>query len=326
MKAIITSGYGQPDVLKLMEVEKPVPKDNQVLVKVHAASVNTADLTFKGGFARLFVGLLKPKDPRVGIDVAGKVEAIGSSVTRFKPGDDVFGGCAGSFAEYAIAREDRLVLKPATISFDEAATISVAAITALQGLRDFGKIKPGQKVLIYGASGSVGTFAVQIAKEFNAEVTAVCSSRNLDQARQMGADHVIDYTKEDVTKGDQRYDLILAINGYHSIFAYRRILNPQGIYIMVGASSAHLFPALLQVMLVAPLISRKGKQQLGFMGVAKINQADLDYLSGLLEDRKIVPVIERRYPFSQAADALGYLAEGHARAKVVITMEPAGSG
>jgi NADPH:quinone reductase-like Zn-dependent oxidoreductase len=270
---------------------------------------------------RLFGGLRKPKDPRVGIDVAGWVEAVGNNVTQFQPGDEVFGGCKGSFAEYAIAREKGLAFKPANSTFEQAAAAPVGAITALQGLRDSGHIQPGQTVLIYGASGSVGTFAVQIAKSFGTEVTAVCSTRNLEMARSIGADHVIDYTQEDFTRYGQQYDLILAINGYHPIFTYKRALNPTGIYVMAGASSTHIFPALFQAIFLGPLISRTGKQKMGFMGIAKINQKDLVYIKGLFEAGKIKSVIEKRYPLSETIEALRYVGGGHARAKVIITVE-----
>jgi len=324
MKAIVYHEYGSADVLKLEEVEIPTLKDNEVLVKAHAASVNAAD--WHGLSADIFLvrlmggGLRKPKDPRLGIDIAGRVEAVGSSVTKFQPGDEVYGGADGSFAEYATAREDRLVLKPVAMSFEAAAAIPVAALTALQGLRDSGHIQPGQKVLIYGASGGVGTFAVQIAKSFETDVTAVCSPRTLDQARSMGADHVIDYTQEDFTRNGQRYDLILAVNGYHPILAYRRSLSPMGIYVLVGASSAHLIQALLQAMLLGPLISRTGGQKMGFMEIAKINQKDLVIMNELFEAGKVVPVIDKCYSFHETAEALRYLGEGHARGKVVITV------
>ena len=322
MKAIVYTQYGPPDVLQLKEVAKPVPKDNQVLVKVQAASVNTLDLAMRGPFlARIITGgLLKPKDPRLGADIAGRVEAVGTNVTQFQPGDEVFGVVAGAFAEYACAAENQVALKPANLSFEEAAAVPVAALTALQGLRNKGQIQPGQQVLIHGASGGVGTFAVQIAKAFGAEVTAVCSTRNVDMARSIGADQVIDYTQKDVTRTGQRYDLILAVNGYHPIFAYRRALRPTGRYVLVGGSKAHVFQALLQALLLGPVISRTGKQQMGFMGIAKINQKDLVYVRELLEAGKVVPVIERRYPLGETAEALRYLEEGHARGKVVITV------
>jgi NADPH:quinone reductase-like Zn-dependent oxidoreductase len=324
MKAILFTKYGSPDVLEIKEVEKPALKDNEVLVKVHAASVNAADwhsLSADVFLIRLMGGgLRKPKDPRLGIDIAGRVEAVGSRVTQFQPGDDVYGAADGSFAEYAAAREDRLVLKPVAMTFEAAATIPVAALTALQGLRNSGHIQPGQKVLIYGASGGVGTFAVQIAKTMGAEVTAVCSPGNMDQAHQMGADHVIDYTQEDFTRNGKRYDLILAVNGYHPIFAFRRVLNPTGVYVLVGASSAHLLQALFQAMLLGPLISKTGGRKMSFMEIAKVNQKDLVTMNELFEAGKVVPVIDRCYSFHETAEALRYLGEGHARGKVVITV------
>jgi NADPH:quinone reductase-like Zn-dependent oxidoreductase len=324
MKAILFTKYGSPDVLEIKEVEKPALKDNEVLVKVHAASVNAADwhsLSADIFLVRLMgSGLRKPKDPRLGIDIAGRVEAVGSRVTQFQPGDAVYGAADGSFAEYAAAREDRLVLKPVAMTFEAAATIPVAALTALQGLRNSGHIQPGQKVLIYGASGGVGTFAVQIARTMGAEVTAVCSPGNIDQAHEMGADHVIDYTQEDFTRNGKRYDLILAVNGYHPIFAFRRALNPTGMYVLVGASSAHLLQALFQAMLLGPLISKTGGQKMSFMEVAKVNQKDLATMNELFEAGKVVPVIDRCYSFHETAEALRYLGEGHARGKVVITV------
>jgi NADPH:quinone reductase-like Zn-dependent oxidoreductase len=265
-------------------------------------------------------GLLKPEEPRLGADIAGRVEAVGTNVTQFQPGDEVFGECTGAVAEYACAAENQVALKPSNLSFEEAAAVPVAALTALQGLRNKGQIQPGQQVLIHGASGGVGTFAVQIAKAFGAEVTAVCSTQNVDMARSIGADQVIDYTQKDVTRTGQRYDLILAVNGYHPIFAYRRALRPKGRYVLVGGSKAHVFQALLQALLLGPVISRTGKQQMGFMGIAKINQQDLVYVKELLEAGKVVPVIERRYPLGETAEALRYLEEGHARGKVVITV------
>jgi len=323
MKAIVYTKYGPPEVLQLKEVEKPTPKEDEVLVRVHAASVNTLDLTMRGPFlARLLGGgLRKPKNQRLGVDLAGRVEAVGSTVTQFQPGDEVFGRGRGAFADYVCAREDAVVLKPANSSFEAAAAAPVAALTALQGLRDKGLIQPGQKVMINGASGGVGTFAVQIAKAFGAEVTAVCSTRNLDMARSIGADHVIDYTQEDFTRNGQRYDLILEVNGYHPILAYRRALRPTGMYVMVGGSKAHLFQALLQSLLLGPLISRIGRQKMGFMGITKPNQKDLVFVKELLEAGKVVPVIDRRYPLSETAEALRYLEEGHAQGKVVITVE-----
>ena len=321
MKAIVVSKYGPADVLQLTEGDKPVPGEDQVLVKVHAASINTADLTYGGALlVRLLGGISKPKDTRIGKDLAGVVEAVGSKVTQFKPGDEVFGACMGSFAEYAITHEHNLVLKPSNSTFEEAAAFPVAAITALQGLRDFGKIQTGQKVVIYGASGAVGTFAVQIARAFGAEVTAVCHTHNLDMVRSIGATHVIDYTHDDFTRNGQKYDLILGINGYHPIGDYRRSLTNQGRFVLVGADHTHAVGAIFQAMLLGPLMSRKEGQTLGFMGIAKIKQSDLEALKELLEARKVIPVIDRRYTLSEAAEAARYLESGHVRAKVIITI------
>jgi len=327
MKAIVYTKYGPPDVLQFKEVEKPSPKDGKILVRIHAASVNALDrhlLRSKPSLLRIITrsGLLKPKDPRLGVDIAGRVEAVGNNVTQFQPGDEVFGVAWGGFAEYACAAESKLALKPANLSFEAAAAVPVAALTALQGLRDTGQIQPGQKVVIQGASGGVGTFAVQIAKSFGAEVTAVCSTRNVDMVRSIGADQVIDYTQEDFTRNGQRYDLILAVNGYHPILAYRRALSPKGVYVLAGeGSNAHLFRAALQAMLLGPLISRTGRQKMGFMGISKINQQDLVFVKELLEAGKVVPVIDRCYPLRETAEALRYLEEEHARGKVVITMD-----
>jgi NADPH:quinone reductase-like Zn-dependent oxidoreductase len=320
MKAIVYEKYGSPDVLQLTEVEKPAPKDDEVLIKVYAASVNAYDWHFLT--ADIFLirlmggGLLKPRHTRLGADVAGRVEAVGGNVKQFRPGDAVFGDIShGGFAEYVCAPESRLALKPANLSFEEAAAVPMAALTALQGLRDEGQIHPGQKVLINGASGGVGTFAVQIAKSFGAEVTAVCSPRNLDQARSIGADQVIDYTREDFTQNGQQYDLILAANGYHSLSAYKRALTPKGIYVMAGGSMAQIF----QAMLMGSWMSETGGKKMGGVS-AKRNQKDLAFLKDLVEADKVVPVIDRRYPLSEAAEALRYLGEGHARGKVVITV------
>jgi NADPH:quinone reductase-like Zn-dependent oxidoreductase len=323
MQAIVYTSYGPPEVLQLKEVEKPVPEDHQLLIRVHAASANTLDLTMRGPFlARIITGgFRKPKNQRLGVDLAGRVEAVGSNVTEFQPGDDVFGIAKGAFAEYVCAQEDAVALKPTATTFEAAAAVPVAALTALQGLRDKGQIQPGQKVLINGASGAVGTFAVQIAKAFGAEVTAVCSTRNVDMARSISADHVIDYTQDDFTKNGQRYDLILAVNGYHPILEYRRALSPDGIYVLVGGSKTRIIQALLQALLLGPLITRVGGQKMGFMGIAKINQKDLVFVKELLEAGKVVPVIDRCYPLSETAQAIRYLEEGHARGKVVITVD-----
>jgi NADPH:quinone reductase-like Zn-dependent oxidoreductase len=322
MKAILHPEYGPPETLQLKETEKPFPGNQEVLIKVQAASVNALDGHLLGTsfMVRLFgTGLLKPRDPRYGVDLAGRVEAVGSAVTRFQPGDEVFGGGVGAFAEYACAKESELASKPASVSFEAAAAIPVAALTALQGLRDHGQIQPGQKVLINGASGGVGTFALQLAKVFGAEVTAVCSPRNVDQARLLGADHVVDYTREDVTQSAERYDLILGVNGYHSILAYRRALRPQGLYVFVGSSKAHIFQAFLQSMLLGPVISRTGARKTRTF-IAKLNQKDLAFVGGLVEAGKVTPVIDRCYPLSETAEAIRYLEEGHARGKLVITM------
>jgi NADPH:quinone reductase-like Zn-dependent oxidoreductase len=320
MKAVLWTKYGPPQALQLLEVVKPDPKDDEVLIKVYAASANTLDLQIRGGLARLWSGLRKPSEPRLGRDISGRVEAVGNKVTQFHPGDEVFGVCYGAFAEYALANEKNLAIKPANSSFEQAASAPVAAITALQGLRDKGKIRPGQKVLIDGASGGVGTFAVQVAKSFGAEVTAVCSTRNVDQARSLGADHVIDYTQENFTRKGKRYDLILAVNGYHPITDYRRALSPEGIYLMVGVSKSHILQALFQAMLIGPLLSKANGRKMGFMGIAKINQKDLGIVRELFDAGKVTPAIDRRYPLSETAEALRYLEEGHARGKVVITV------
>ena len=320
MKAIRHTKYGPPDVLQLDEVEKPAPKDHQVLVKVHAASVNALDwrpFTMPSLLIRLMSGgASKPKDPSVGVDVAGTVEAVGKDVTEFQPGDEVFGVAPGSFAEYVANGASKFAHKPAHMSFEQAAAIPVAAFTALQGLRDNGKIQAGQKVLIDGASGGVGIYAVQIAKSFGAEVTAVCRTRNLDMVRSIGADHVIDYTREDFTKKDQRYDLILAVNGYHPIQNYRRALGPNGICVVAGGS----FSQIIQSLLLGPLISKFSNKKIGFMGVAKTSKEDLLVLKELLEAGKVVPVIDKCYPLSETAEAVKYLIEEHGRGKVVITV------
>jgi NADPH:quinone reductase-like Zn-dependent oxidoreductase len=320
MKAFIYTEYGSPDVLQFTEMEKPVPRDDEVLIKIRAASVNPYDWRLIRGkplFIRLMIGgLRKPEPTRPGRDAAGQVEAVGRNVTQFKPGDEVFGACPGAFAEYVCAAEDRLVLKPANVSFEDAASVPIAAITALQGLRDHGRIQRGQKVLIDGASGGVGTFAVQIAKSFGAEVTAVCSTGKIDTARSLGADHIIDYTQEDFTQSGKLYDLIFAANAHRSIFAYRRALNQNGIYVMAGGG----WSEILQAVALGPLLSRVGSKKLCFIS-AKIIKTDLAVLRNLLEARTIVPVIDRRYPLRDAAEAVRFLEDGHAKGKVVITVE-----
>jgi NADPH:quinone reductase-like Zn-dependent oxidoreductase len=320
MKAIVCTQYGPPDVLQFTEIAKSAPADNEVLIKLHAASVNPVDLHLMRGkpfFLRLISGgLLAPKRKVPGHDIAGRVEAIGKNVTQFKPGNAVFGAGGGAFAEYVCAKQDNVALKPANSSFEDAAAMPVAALTALQGLRDKGRIQPGQKVLVDGASGGVGTFAVQIAKSFGAEVTAVCSTQKADTARSIGADHIIDYTREDFTKSGLRYDLILAANAHHSIFDYRRALSQDGIYVMAGGGGVQA----LQAVLLGPLLSRIGSKKARFF-IANINQKDLVFLKDLLEAGKVVPVIDRRYPLSGAAEALRYLAQGHAQGKIVLTVE-----
>jgi len=323
MKAIVYTEYGPPDVLQLKEVEKPTPKGDEVLVKVHAASVNHTDwylVTGEPFVARLWSGLLEPKNQIPGGDIAGRVEAVGVNANQFQTGDDVYGDKAacgwGAFAEYVCVPENELVLKPASITFEEAAAVPQAAVSALQALRDKGQIQPGQKVLINGASGGVGTFAVQIAKYFGAEVTGVCSTRKLDMVHSIGADHVIDYTREDFTKSGQRYDLILATGGYHPITDYKRALSPKGIYVMIGGSTAQK----LQAFLLGPWISMTGSKKMGSLA-GKPNQKDLVFLNELLEAGKVVPVIDRRYPLSEVPEAFRYFGGGHAIGKVVITVE-----
>ena len=308
MKAIVYTQHGPPNVLQLREVARPEPRKDQVLVRVYAASANTLDL-------------LKRINKVPGADIAGRVEAIGEAVTQFQPGDEVFGvpaRFAGGFAEYTCVPEGRLARKPAKLSFEAAASVPVASMTALQGLRNKGKIRPGHKVLINGASGGVGTFAVQIAKSFGAEVTGVCSARNLAMARSLGADHVIDYAREDFTQNGQRYDLIIGVNGYHSILDYRRALAPRGRYVAIGGSKSQV----IQGILVGPVLSTIGSKKMGFMGIARPNQEDLVTVKELVEAGKVAPVIDRSYPLVGAAEAMGYLADGHAQGKVVITVDP----
>jgi len=322
MQAITYTKYGPPEVLQLKEVEKPVPKDNEVLVKVVAASTNPADWHMIRGepvFSRVIFGLFKPKKIIPGIDIAGQVEMVGKNVIEIHPGDEVFGdtGWGGAFAEYVCVIEKRLVPKPANISFEEAASVSVAGITALQSLRDKGQIKSGQKVLIIGASGGVGTFAVQIAKYFGAEVTGVCSTRNLDLVRSIGADKVIDYTKQDFTNTSQKYDLIIDNVANRSVVNLKRALNPDGVCVIVGFTSVSL---MFQYMFLGPLVSMIGSKKIVSLGTANLNKKDLDFLRGLLATGKVKPVIDRRFPLSEVPDAIRYLEKGHARGKVVITI------
>ncbi len=316
MRAMVYTKFGPPDVLQLKEVEKPIPKDNEILIKVHAASANAYDwrhlradpflIRFMGA------GLLKPKHKILGADIAGEVEAVGSNVKQFRPGDEVFGdGSYGGFAEYVCVDENRFVLKPASLTFEEAAAVPMAGLTALQGLRDKGRIRAGQTVLINGASGGVGTFAVQIAKSFEAEVTGVCSATKKDLVRSIGADRVIDYTQEDITKNKQQYDLIFDVAAYRSISKYKRILSPGGIYVLVGGSMARIFQLML--------MSMTGVKNMGIV-VAKMNQKDLLFIIELIKAGKVKPIIDKRYPLNETAGALRYLEEGHALGKVVITV------
>ncbi|MFJ5761005.1 NAD(P)-dependent alcohol dehydrogenase [Neobacillus sp. NPDC093182] len=322
MKAVVYKKYGPPDVLEVTEVEKPIPKDNQVLVKVHASSVNFGNLVLLKGepfLARFAFGLFKPRYSIPGGDIAGTVEAVGKDVTQFQPGDEVFGdlsGCGwGGFAEYAVVPEKALALKPANLSFEEAAAVPMAGVTALQSLRNKGKIQPGQKVLINGASGGVGTFAVQIAKSFGAEVTGVCSTRNVDILQTLGADHVIDYSKEKFTENNQRYDLILGVNGHQPLSDYKRALKPNGIFIHVGGSEAQMF----QAMTLGAWISKTSNKKVSTF-LQRANQKDLVFLKELLETGKIKPVIDRQYKLSDVREAFRYFEQGHAQGKVVITI------
>jgi len=322
MKAIVYDKYGPPEVLQFTEVAKPIPNDNEVLVKVHAVSVNDWDWGLLRGtpfMNRLFFGLLRPKIKILGSDIAGEVEAVGRNVQQFQSGDEVFGDLSacgfGGFAEYVCARENALVLKPTSMTFEEAAAIPQAAVLALQGLRYKGQLQPGQKVLINGAGGGAGTFAVQIAKSFGAEVTGVDSTRKLDIMRSIGADHVVDYTKEDFTKSGHCYDWILDFAAHHSIFDCNRALSPKGIYVMVGGSTARLFQAVF----LAPLISKTTSKKMGIL-MHKSNK-DMDSIMELFEADKVKSVIDKRYPLCEVAEALRYFGKGHARGKVVITVE-----
>src|SRR6476646_5698871 len=327
MKAITYCDYGVAN-LKLEDIEKPVPNDDQILVKVRAVSVNPYDWHFIEGspkFMRAMIGgLRKPKDIRVGVDFAGTVETVGKNVTQYKPGDEVFGGSTGAFAQYLCRRATGSVApKPAGLTFEQAASINIAGITALQGVRDQGKVQPGQKVLINGASGGVGTFAVQLAKNFGAEVTGVCSTRNVDLVQSLGADHVIDYTKEDFTKGDQHYDVILDNVTNHSLSECRRVLTPNGIYVMIGGGGVNEqgWVGALGKALKAALFSKFVSQKMGMM-MADPSTKDLTLLADMMQSGKIKPVIDRTYKsLSEVPEAIRYLEEGHARGKVVITVE-----
>jgi NADPH:quinone reductase-like Zn-dependent oxidoreductase len=325
MKAIRFCEYGLPEVVRLDEVEKPVPNDDQILIKIRAASLNALDVYMirDSWFGRLVFGLRKPRDTRLGRDVAGVVEAVGRNVTQFKPGDEVFGICRGSLAEYAVTFERALVLKPANVTFEEAASVPLAGLTALQGLRE-GKLQPGQKVLINGATGGVGTFAVQIAKSSGAEVTAVCSSRNVDLVRSIGADHVIDYTKEDFTRSDQRYDVIFDNVANHSFAERRRVLNPKGICVLAGMGGAGTKTGEAMGRIAGNLFLARGLSLFADQKFApymtKVSKPDLILLGDLLHGGTLKPVIERTYKLAAAPEAIRQLDAGHARGKLVITM------
>jgi len=320
MKAIVYRCYGPPDVLNLEDIEKPTAADDEVLVKIHAASVNPLDWHYMRGspsLMRLMSGVGAPKNTRLGVDFAGTVEAVGRNVVRFKPGDEVFGGSTGAFAEYVTVGEDRAVaLKPDKMTFEQVASVPIAAVTALQALRDKGHLKSGQKVLINGASGGVGTFAVQIARSFGAQVTGVCSTRNLEMVQSIGADHVFDYTKEDYTESGERYDLIIDMVGNHSLLQNRRALTPEGTLVMIGGPSDGLLGPLaspIKALMLSPFVSQEF-----VMFVAQLNKEDLAILGDLMQAGKVTPVIDRRYDLSDVPAAIRYSEEGHARGKIVI--------
>lgn len=323
MKGVVNQCYGSPDVLKLEQLAKPTPADDQLLVKVRAAALNPLDWHSMRGspyIIRMSSGLGAPKDIRVGVDFAGTVEAVGKNVTQFKPGDEVFGGADGSVAEYVVVRESRgVALKPTNMTFEQAASVPVAAITALQGLRDKGGIKPGQKVLINGASGGVGTFAVQIAKHFGAEVTGVCSTRNVELVRSLGADRVVDYTQEDFAKGPERYDIILDNVGNRSISDLRSVMQPNGRLVIVGGPKGNWIGPLMGV-IKAAVVQPFVDQQLGFF-IARLNHDDMTFLGELMQTGKMTPVIDRRYALGEAAKAMEYLEAGRARGKVIVSLE-----
>lgn len=320
MKAAVYRQYAPPEVVQVEELGKPSPQAGQVLVRVHATSINAGD--YRGFESPIMMrvvggGLLRPKNVGLGSDLAGTVEAVGENVSRFKPGDDVFGCATGAFGEYVLAREAHLVPKPYGVSFEEPAALPVAGLTALQAIRFAGGIQAGQKVLVQGASGGVGMFTVQLAKHYGGEVTAVCSMRNLEMVRSFGAGNVIDYCKEDFTRSGQRYDLIFAINGYHSLGDYKRALNPGGVYVCVGGTLRQIF----EVMALGSLWSRGGEVKLSSMGIARVNQEDLETLKELSEKGVIKPVIDCSYPLSEITGALRYVIDQHAQGKVVVVME-----
>jgi NADPH:quinone reductase-like Zn-dependent oxidoreductase len=321
MKAIVQERYGSPDVLELREIDRPAMEDHQVLVRVHASSVNPAEWYRVMGpvFVRPAEGLRKPKRTGIGADLAGRIEAVGRDVKEFQPGDEVFGTSGASWAEYAAAREVRLVRKPANLSFEEAAAVPIAALTALQALRDKGRVQSGQQVLINGASGGVGTFAVQLAKSFGADVTAVCSTRNVDQARSLGADRVVDYTQEDFTQRGERHDLMIDIAGSCPFSKFRRVLTPDATVVLVGARMTNRGIGPLSHVVKTRLASVGRSQTVTFF-ISKITKEDLTFLQELLAAGTLKPVVDRRYELSQVPDALRYLGERHARGKIVITM------
>jgi NADPH:quinone reductase-like Zn-dependent oxidoreductase len=323
MKAIVYHRHGSPDVLSYEEMAKPAPAENEVLIRVRAAAANPYDWHFMRGepyAVRIMArGLRKPKDPRLGADVAGEIEAVGKNIKQFKPGDAVFGSCKGAFAEYACASESKLAIKPVNVTFEQAASVPIAAFTALQGLRDKGKLQPGQKVLINGAAGGVGTFAVQIAKSFGAEVTGVCSMRNVEMVRSIGADQAVDYTQEDFTKSARRYDVILDCVGNHSFSGCRRVLDPKGIYVGAGGKTDNWMIGPLTSALKALVLSWFVSQK-QVMVLAKPSKEDLAIMGKLIESGKVTPVIDRSYSLSEVPDAIRYLEAGHARGKVVITV------
>jgi NADPH:quinone reductase-like Zn-dependent oxidoreductase len=323
MKAILFPRYGSPDVLEFTEVEKPTPNENQVLIKVVAAAANPLDWHRMRGepiIARMGEGFRKPQDTRLGADIAGRVEAVGKNIKEFKPGDEVFGAVgARGFAEYVCTRENNLALKPGNISFEAAAATPVVGFTAIQGFRHAGGVRPGQNVLVNGAAGGIGTFAVQFAKSCGADVTGVCSTRNLDMVCSIGADHVVDYTRQDFTKNGRQYDLIYDAIGNRSVFAYRRALKPGGTCVIAGFTT---MPRLFEHMIMGPLVSKVGNRKVGMMGVSNDDKNDLIMIKELLETRKVVPFIDRRYPLSETAEAIRYLETMHARGKVIINVEP----
>lgn len=320
MKAVMFESYGQPDVLKIKEIEKPEVSDDAVLVRVRASSINVAEWYGMTGLpiARILGGgLVKPKDTRLGADFAGVVEAVGKNVTDFKRGDEVFGGRSGAYAEY-VSVKNAIALKPANVTMEEAASVPTAGITALQGLRDHGKIQPGQKVLIHGASGGVGSFAIQIAKALGADVTAVCSTNNVEHARRLGADHVIDYTKEDFTRNGKKYDLLLNVNGGRSWSDYKRVLKPDATFVLIGGPKTELIGPVS--LLVKMKVSMLGASQKFVFFTAQFNRADMQTLKELVESGKVKPFVEKAYPMTRIVDAMTHLGNGHARGKIVVTM------